>query len=301
MPRLQLQLERGAYAPAETVRGWVRALEGGRSRAGTAVLRYVERTDDYTEIAWEKAVPLWEGDLAEGASFAFEIQLPPDARPAYTSDNGSLAWEALVRSDEFGRDTTASQELELTPPPDGYPAPAPPAAPGDAPAWVKPMTLAAPAIGGVVGYSIARIPGAIGGVALIGGGTVLERRRRAKHFEVGPPPPVRRGERARVAVRMLDAGKVEGELHAELECVERYDYRSHSSRGGSSRETKEETLHVERVPLGTAGRSADIEVPAGMPFTHQGSCLSYLWKAVVREHRENALDRVAEHSLEVLP
>jgi hypothetical protein len=100
---------------------------------------------------------------------------------------------------------------------------------------------------------------------------------------------------------MIDAGKVEGELRTEVECVERYDYRSHANRQGSSRETAEETLHVERVPLGSAQRSVDIEVPAAMPFTHHGRCISYLWKAIVREHRENAPDRLAEQPLLVLP
>ena len=300
MPRLQLQLERGAYAPGETVRAWARALEGGESRAGMAVLRYLERTEDYSEIAWQKMERLWNGDLAEGASFAFEIPLPPDAKPEYKSENGSLGWEMFVRSDEFGRDTTITEAFELTPPQDGYPAPreAPPA--GRTPRWVKPMVFAAPAIGAGVGYSIARVPGAIGGAALVGGSSVFGWRRRARHFEVEPPGPVRRGERARVAVRMIDASKVEGEVQAELECIERYDYRSHTSRS-SSRQTNEETLHAERVPLGVAGRSADIEVPAAMPFTHEGSCLSYLWKVIVREHRENALDRIAEQPLLVMP
>ena len=50
------------------------------------------------------------------------------------------------------------------------------------------------------------------------------------------------------------------------------------------RETDEETLYTSSsVPLGTAQRSVDIEVPAAMPFTHQGNCISYLWKAIVRE------------------
>ena len=300
MPRLQLQLERSSYAPGETVRAWVRAVEGGESRAGMALVRYVERTEDYTEIAWEKMERLWNGDLAQGASFEFQIQLPADAKPGYSSEHGSLAWEVFARSDEFGRDTTASEPFELTPPESGYPVPPTAPAGGPAPAWVKPLALAGPAIGAGVGYTIARVPGAVGGAAVVGGSSVFEWRRRARHFQVEPPAPVRRGEKARVSLKMIDAGKVEGELRAEVECVERYDYRSHTGRS-THRETDEETLHVEQVPLGTAQRSVDIEVPAAMPFTHQGSCISYLWKAVVREHRENATDRLSEQPLLVLP
>ena len=287
--------------PGETVRAWARALEGGDSRAGMAQLRYVERTEDYTEIAWEKMERLWHGDLTQGASFEFQIQLPADAKPGYRSENGSLTWEVFARSDEFGRDTTVSEPLELTPPEAGYPLPTAPQASGPTPVWVKPLVLAGPAIGAGVGYSIARIPGAVGGAAVVGGSSAWEWRRRAKHFEVEPPRPVRRGEAARIALRLIDASKVEGELLAELECIEQYDYRSHSGRGGSHRETNDETLHVERVPLGTAQRSVDIEVPAAMPFTHHGSCISYLWKVIVREHRENAMDRLAEQPLLVLP
>ena len=300
MPRLQLQLERSSYAPGETVRAWARVVEGGESRAGTAFLRYVERTDDYTEIAWDTMERIWDGDLAQGASFEVQLQLPADAKPGYRSEHGSLAWEVLVRSDEFGRDTTVSEQFEVTLPEGGYPAPAPASASGPTPAWVRPMVIAGPAVGAGVGYSIARVPGAVGGAAIVGGSSVFEWRRRARHFQVDPPQPVRRGERARISVRMIDAGKVEGELEASVECVERYDYRSHASRS-PSRETDEETLHSESVPLGTAQRSADIEIPAAMPFTHHGSCVSYLWTATVRERRANATDRLAEQPLLVLP
>jgi hypothetical protein len=300
MPHLQLQLDRSSYAPGETVRAWVRAVEGGESRAGTALLRYVERTDDYSEIAWDSMERLWEGDLAQGARFDFAIELPADAKPAYRSQHGSLSWEVLARSDEFGRDTTVSEQFEVTLPDGGYPVPGKPAGGGTTPPWVRPMVVAGPAVGAGMGYSIARVPGAVGGAVIVGGTSVFEWRRRARHFQVEPPAAVRRGERTRVSLRVIDAAKIEGELEAAVECVERYDYRSHANRS-PTRETDEETLHTGRVQLGTAQRSADIEIPTAMPFTHEGRCLSYLWKAVVRERRQNAVDRLAEQPLLVLP
>lgn len=301
MPRLQVQLEKASYSPGETVRAWARAIDGGDSRAGMALLRYVERTEDYEEVAWHKMVRLWNGDITAGQSFAFEFELPPDAKPGQRSPNGSVGWDVLVRSDEFGRDSTASQPLEVIPPPDGYAAAsAAPSAARSVPAFVKPLYYGTPVVAGGVGYAIARIPGAVGGVLLTGYGAVMDWRRRATHFELEPPRPVRRGERVRATVRMIDAAKMEGELEAELECIERYDYLSHSGKS-SSRQTKEVTLHVERVPLGVSGRSVDIEVPAQLPFTHAGSCMSYAWKLIVREKRDNATDRIAEQSLLVLP
>jgi hypothetical protein len=301
MPKLELQLERTSYSPGETVRAWVRALEGGNSRAGMALLRYVERTDDYTEIPWHKMERLWDGDLEHQARYEFAIPLPSDAHPGYRSEHGSLAWEVYVRSDEFGRDTTIAQEFELVPPEVGYPPrSADAAATSKAAAWAKPLYYAAPALGAGAGYAIARVPGAVGVGALAAGWQFFEWRRRAKHFEVEAPRPVRRGERARVAVKMIDASEVAGDLGGEIECIERYDYRS-TSRHGSHRETDEETLHAERVEFGPAGRSVEIEVPATMPFTHMGKCLSYVWKVIVREKRDNAMDRVAEQPLLVLP
>ena len=301
MPRLQLQLERATYRPGETVRAWVRALEGGESRAGMALLRYVERTEDYTEIAWRQMTRLWHGDLATGASFAFELTLPPDAKPPFRSENGSLAWDVEVRSDEFGRDTNVEQTFDVVPPEDGYPLPAAAPLGGEPPAWVKPLFYAGPVIGGAVGYSFARVPGAVAGAGLVASGSVLEWRRRARHFAVEPPHPVRRGEKARATMRMIDASRVKGELEAELACTEHYAHRVTTGRGGSHREIEEETLYVERVPLLGAGRYADIEVPRDQPFSHSGSALSYHWTVSIRERRDNATDRIAEAPLLVLP
>jgi hypothetical protein len=301
MPRLEVQLERDAYSPGETVRAWVRAVEGGGSRAGIGFLSYVERTADYTEVAWHDTRRLWDGDLARNARFELELELPADAKPGYEGDHGSLGWEVHVRSDELGRDTTVSRPFEVLAPAGGYALP--PAAPPspNAPLWRKPLLVLGPAIGAGIGYQLARLPGAIGGAALMGGGTALDWRWRARHFAVEPPRPVRRGERVRIAVRLHDAADVEGELEAELRCVERYDYRSYAGRGGPRRETGEATVCSERAPLTAVQRSAEIAVPAGAPFSHEGDCLTYRWTAIVRERRERATDRIAEHPLLVVP
>ena len=113
-PRLQLELERTQYAPGETVKGTVLVLEGGAARSLEAVLAYNEETADYSEVAiCISSGPLREGELTEGASYDFELQLPPDALPNYASGHGALYWEVDARSDEFGRDTHARSRVEV--------------------------------------------------------------------------------------------------------------------------------------------------------------------------------------------
>ena len=117
-PRFQLQLDRERYAPGETIKGTILILEGGGSRALEARLEYNEETADYSEVA--VSIPsgtLHEGDLTEGASFQFELALPPDALPNYKSRHGELYWELDVKSDEAGRDTHERRRIEVEPAP----------------------------------------------------------------------------------------------------------------------------------------------------------------------------------------
>ena len=124
-PRLQLQVERSQYAPGDVVKGTVLVVEGGSSRSLEAVLLYNEETSDYSEVAISiSSGPLKEGDLTAGASYDFELPLPPDALPNYASGHGALYWEVDARSDEFGRDTHARSRIEVErprgPPTDGF-------------------------------------------------------------------------------------------------------------------------------------------------------------------------------------
>jgi hypothetical protein len=117
-PRFQLQLDRERYAPGDTVRGTILVLEGGGSRSLEAVLEYNEKTADYQEVAISiPSGPLHEGDLTTGASFEFELALPPDALPNYQSRHGELYWQLDVRSDEVGRDTHERRRIAIEPRP----------------------------------------------------------------------------------------------------------------------------------------------------------------------------------------
>jgi hypothetical protein len=115
-PRLQLQLDRDSYAPGDSVRGTILVVEGGGSRALHALLQYMEKSPDYSKAAVTiSSGALHEGDLTAGASFSFELALPPDALPNHESRHGELYWEVDVRSDEFGRDTHERKRIEVAP------------------------------------------------------------------------------------------------------------------------------------------------------------------------------------------
>ena len=116
-PRFQLQLDRERYAPGDSVRGTILVVESGGSRSLHALLQYMEESPDYSKAAVTiSSGSLHEGDLTAGASFGFELALPPDALPNYESSHGELYWEIDVRSDEFGRDTHERKRIEVESP-----------------------------------------------------------------------------------------------------------------------------------------------------------------------------------------
>lgn len=113
--RLELQLDEESYAPGEVVRGTVLVLEGGGSRALEVSLNYREQSGEHYE---DTPVTLsggdvHTGDLTTGASYPFEISLPDDALPSFTSKHGELWWEVDACSDERGRDTHGRQRIEV--------------------------------------------------------------------------------------------------------------------------------------------------------------------------------------------
>jgi hypothetical protein len=115
--RLQLELEKDAYKPGDTVRGTIVVVEGGPSRRLEALLEYWETTSGYRELVISiSSGPLHEGDLTTGTSFAFELGLPENASPNHASANGELYWQVDARSDEFGRDTHQRARIAVATP-----------------------------------------------------------------------------------------------------------------------------------------------------------------------------------------
>ena len=116
--RLELQLDRERFAPAETVKGSVLVVEGGGSRSLGVSLTYNEKTEDFFDVVTSiDCGALHEGDLTAGTSFAFELILPADALPNYKSEHGELYWELDAKSDEAGRDTHERRRIEIDPAP----------------------------------------------------------------------------------------------------------------------------------------------------------------------------------------
>ena len=119
-PILRLELEEpagGSFRPGDWVRGRVSVLQGGGSRSLSVSVHFRERTRDYSATgASYGGTPVHEGDLTQGGSFNYAIQLPPDALPSFSSANGELFYEVEAKSDERGPDTRESKRIEVTTP-----------------------------------------------------------------------------------------------------------------------------------------------------------------------------------------
>jgi len=113
-PSFELQLDRDRYDPGDSVAGTVLVREGGRSRSLEVELGFIEETDDFLEVTRSTSTGhLHEGDLDAGASFRFELALPPDALPNFTSRHGWLYWRLDVKSDEPGRDSHELRRIDV--------------------------------------------------------------------------------------------------------------------------------------------------------------------------------------------
>jgi hypothetical protein len=118
--RLEVQLDRDGYAQGDSVHGWVRVAEGGGSRRLEVSLQYLEKVPDYAGCALRVGpVSLHEGDLQAGQAYEFNLQLPADAPPAFTSLIGHMHWAVVARSDQFGPDKFAAAPIDVSVPSSG--------------------------------------------------------------------------------------------------------------------------------------------------------------------------------------
>ncbi len=115
--QLEIQLAKDSYAPGESVRDWVRVQEGARSRRLEVSLQYREKSPDYGGCVLSVGpVELHQGELQTGQSYEFNLQLPADAPPAYSTAVGQMWWAVMVHSDQVGPDKYFSERIEVSVP-----------------------------------------------------------------------------------------------------------------------------------------------------------------------------------------
>jgi hypothetical protein len=119
--RLRVEVDGEPLAPGAAVSGRVVVEEGGRARSLSVRLAFVERTEDFEQVARDAGTQvIAEGDLADGAAVAFQLRLPQDAAPHVASPQARIGWEVRARVDRAGPDPTADRPVELL---QGYTAP----------------------------------------------------------------------------------------------------------------------------------------------------------------------------------
>ncbi len=115
-------------------------------------------------------------------------------------------------------------------------------------------------------------------------------------------PAVRRGGCIEAVITI---GGLEGlgELEVGLVCTEHYDVRVSNTNGGCSRSTSTATEHHGWQPVQSVRgeHAVRLSVPPSVPFSYQGSCLSFSWEIVARGRKERALDSRASQSISVQP
>ncbi|MDQ3610064.1 MAG: hypothetical protein M4D85_00415 [Actinomycetota bacterium] len=113
-PSFELRLDAERYKAGDRVAGTVVAIAGGRSDSLQVHLDFVEKTDDYLDVASTiSSGHLCQGDLQTGDWFRFEIALPPDALPNYSSSHGQLYWRVHVQCARRGRDSHELRRIDV--------------------------------------------------------------------------------------------------------------------------------------------------------------------------------------------
>jgi hypothetical protein len=123
--KLEIQLEKDAYAPGEEVQGVINVLEGDTARYVEVSISQIEVTSDYTDVV--RSLPLGTvhtGDLHAGMSIPFSGPLPPDAEPNIVGP-GSIIWRALVDVDRRGFDKAVAAPISIASAPPAQPLPPP--------------------------------------------------------------------------------------------------------------------------------------------------------------------------------
>jgi hypothetical protein len=117
MTKFDIELQGESFAPGGAVHGWVKVNEARHSDNVQVSLRYQERTSDYHgHVLSVPPVAVHQGDVQPGESYEFNLQLPADAPPAYSSPYGDMWWEVVVHSAKTGIDDVVTRRIEVVVP-----------------------------------------------------------------------------------------------------------------------------------------------------------------------------------------
>ena len=117
------------------------------------------------------------------------------------------------------------------------------------------------------------------------------------HFTVSASPAqLRRGDEVTVHLEVSAPDKIGERLEYGLVCTAWYDDRqqqSSSNGGGGSRRVSVETAAWEswiEASKSAGTQSVTLRVPEDGPFSYEGTCLSFAWRASAREPKRMAID-----------
>jgi len=115
---LEIETERTSYAPGEPISGTVEVLEPAHAKQLTLALEYRDWTADYHSVSRALPLdgPLHIGDLEQGATFSFTVQLPADALPNQRGEFGATGWGLHAQVERFGLDAHAWHEVSVPAP-----------------------------------------------------------------------------------------------------------------------------------------------------------------------------------------
>jgi hypothetical protein len=145
---------------------------------------------------------------------------------------------------------------------------------------------------------------AVAGLVLAGIAHRYRRRLRPRSdtVEIAATGPARRGESVDVAITIRDGAHTGVRIKVGIFCLERYDVEE-STKNSTRRVTREDVAHEEwlEVSPSEAQQGLSFVVPAEGPYSYQGSCLSFEWRAEALEIARLRPDAVADCTFEVRP
>jgi hypothetical protein len=111
---MDIEIDRDHLLPGERLSGTVTIGKPGLQEVTVGLLFREDALGGEATVSQVLAGGL-EGarDLAEGATLAFELEVPEDAFPSVRTRHGGLFWEVVAVTDRVGYDTTASRRVEV--------------------------------------------------------------------------------------------------------------------------------------------------------------------------------------------